>query len=451
MAMEKIFTDLKKGVVAPCYLLYGEEEYLINETLNKILDVIVPVADRDFGLFYLDGENTDIDILIKYLLTPSLLGSRKVVVVKNTTVFHSRENLADLIQKIRDNIDENPARAAKYFLAFLKIAGFSLEDLQNSGWQKITDDEWSGIVKGDAGEDRQKWLPRILEICSASGLTEASGADKTENLEEILKAGLPAGNCLIFTAESVDKKKKLYKIIEELGVVLHFGEVKKEYARKEILQKEAQKLLDSCGKKISPAAWIALGKKTGFDLRRSMSELEKLISFVGERSLVDKDDVEEAVGRTKEDDIFALTNALSEKNQLAALEALKNLLDQGIHHLMILTMIVREIRFLLQARILVDAGKLPAFKNNMEYGWFQKNVYPTLSELKDSMVNLSGLLFSQHPFVIYNAWRNCGRFPYPGLVNFLDELLELDRAFKSSATDPQLLLESFLIKACAKL
>ena len=59
--MEKIFANLKKGIIAPCYLLYGEEEYLINETLQKILDLIIPPADRDFGLFFLDGENADID------------------------------------------------------------------------------------------------------------------------------------------------------------------------------------------------------------------------------------------------------------------------------------------------------------------------------------------------------------------------------------------------------
>jgi DNA polymerase-3 subunit delta len=448
--MEKIFSNLKKGIIAPCYLLYGEEEYLLNETLNKILDTIVPESDRDFSLFYLDGENTDMDSLMENILTPSLLGDRKVTVVKNSTLFASREDLAKLIQKIKDNIDENPARAAKYFLAFLNVAGFSLEDLHNSGWQKIRDDEWSKIVKGDAGEDRQKWLPRILEICLASGLPYSAGADKTEKLEEILKAGLPVGNCLIFTAEAVDKRKKLYKIISDLGVVHYFGEVKKEYVRKEILQKEAQKLLDSCGKKMSPAAWVALGGKTGFDFRRSMSELEKLISFVGNRSVVEKDDVEEAVGRTKEDDIFALTNALSEKNHLAALEALKNLLDQGIHHLIILTMIVREIRLMLQARILVDSGKLPNFDNSIEFGWFQKIIYPALSELNVSAVKREGLIFNQHPFVIYNALRNCIHFTYPRLIGFLDDLLELERSFKSSASNPQLLLENFLIKSCAK-
>ncbi len=447
--MEKIFADLKKDIIAPCYLLYGEEEYLINETLNKILDIILPDGSRDFSLFYLDGENTDIDSLMENILTPSLLGDRKVVVVQNTTIFQSRENLAKLIQKIRGSIDEQPAKAAKYFLTFLEIAGFSLEDLQNNGWQKITDDEWSRIVKGDAGEEREKWLPRILEICSDSGLSEASGTDKIERLEEIFKSGLPAGNCLILTAEDVDKRKKLYKIVAEAGVVHHFGAVKSETAKKETLQRQAQRLLESQGKKLSPAAWVALGRKTGFDLRRSMSELEKLISYVGDKALIDKDDVEEAVGRTKEDNIFALTTALSEKNQLAALDALKNLLDQGTHHLMILTMMIREIRFLLQARILVDSGKLPKFTSSMEYGWFQKVLYPAVGELSNPSARREGLIFSQHPFVVYNALRNCIRFNNDRLIRFLDDLLELDRAFKTSASSPQLLLEMFLIKACA--
>ena len=450
MAMEKIFADLKKGVVAPCYLLYGEEEYIINETLQKILDLIMPQADRDFGLFFLDGENADIDNITDLILTPSLLGGRKVVVVQNTTVFHSRENLADLIQKIRDNIDEHPAKAAKYFLAFLKIAGFSLEDLQDDGWKKITGDEWRRVVEGDSGEDREKWLPRIIDICISLGHFAGSGADKADKLGEVFANGLPAGNCIILTADIVDKRKKVFKIFSDAGVVIYFGQIKGETAKKELLKRQAQKLLESYGKNLTPAAWIALGKKTGWELRRSITELEKLVFFVGERSSVEEKDVEEVVGKTREDSIFDLTTALSEKNQLAALAALRALLDQGIHHLMILTMIVREIRLLLQARILVDSAKLPKFNNNMEYGWFQKNIHPALSGLADTMALPKDFLINKHPFVIFNALRNCGRFSYPVLVNFLDELLELDRAFKSSATDPQLLLESFLIKACAK-
>jgi DNA polymerase-3 subunit delta len=448
--MEKIIAKLKKGAVAPCYLLYGEEEYLVREALNKILDIIIPEADRDFGLFTIEGDNMDIDSLIDNLLTPSLLGRGKVIVVKDTTLFTSREDLSKLIHKVRTEMDANPARAARNFLVFLKIAGFTLEDLQGAGWQKITDDEWSVIVKGDAAEDRDKWLPRILDICQTSGLTDASVVDKTEKLEEILKAGLPAGNCLIFTAASVDKRKKLYKIIAQAGEVHEFARVRREGDRKQILQKEAQQLLNTNKKKMSPAAWMALGKKTGFDFARSMSELEKLISFVGDRPLIDKDDVEEAVGRTREDDIFVLTNSLSEKNQLAALGALKNLLDQGDHHMIILTMITREIRLLLQARVLVDSGKLPGFTHTMEYGWFQKVLYPAFQALNPSGTGREGLIFSQSPFPVYNAMRNCLRFTKERLIRLLEDLLDLEYSLKTSGTsNPQLLLENFLIKSCS--
>ena len=450
MTLEKVFADLNKGVLAPCYLLYGEEEYLINEALQKILDLIMPQADRDFGLFILDGENADIDNINNFILTPSLLGGRKVVVVQNTTIFHSRENLADLIQKIRVNIDDQPAKATKYFLTFLRITGFSVEDLQGAGWKKITDEQWRKVVEGDSGEDRGEWLPQIIDICISLGQAAGSGADKADKLAELFARGLPAGNCLILTADTVDKRKKIFKIVSDAGVVLYFGQIKGEAAQKELLKRQAQKLLESYGKKLTPAAWIALGKKTGFELRRSIAELEKLVFFVGERSSVEEKDVEEVVGKTREDSIFDLTTALSEKNQLAALAALTALLDQGIHHLMILSMIVREIRLLLQARILIDSAKLPKFNNNMEYGWFQKNIHPALSGFADTITLPKDFLINKHPFVIFNAIRNCGRFSYPVLITFLDELLEIDRAFKSSATAPQLLVESFLIKACAK-
>jgi DNA polymerase III subunit delta len=450
MAIEKIFSNIKKGIIAPCYLLYGEEEYLISEALQQILDAIIPEADRDFGLFLLDGENTDFDNLMDNLLTPSLLGGRKVIVIRNTTIFQSRENLTDLISKIRVNMDEHPQRAAKYFLTFLKLAGFAWEDMQDAGWAKITDEQWYKIAEGDTGNDRAKWLPKIIDICISLGLTSTNAEGKVEKLGELLLRGVPAGNSLILTAEAVDKRKKIFKIIAETGEIVYFGKKIKESEQRENLIKEARKLLQKYNKNLTAAAWIVLGKKTGWDLRRSLAEIEKLIFFTADRQIIEEKDVEEIVGKTKEDSIFDLTSALGEKNQLVALTALKSLLDQGMHHLMILSMLVREIRLLLQARILVDTKKLPLSKINMEFGLFQKTIYPTLTELAESFINSNNLIFSQHPYVIYNVWRNCGYFSRQSLINFLDELVEIDLAFKSSATDPQFILESFLIKVCSK-
>jgi len=239
-------------------------------------------------------------------------------------------------------------------------------------------------------------------------------------------------------------------VIDKAGIVLHIGQIKGETATKETLKREAQKLLGESGKSLAPTAWIALGKKTGFQLRPSLNELQKLISFVGERSVIEEKDVEVVVGKTSEDSIFDLTTALAERNVRAALTALKALLDQGEHHLMILTMVSREIRLLLQASILIHSGKVPRLSPGIDYGSFQKNIYPAVGGLALNVSRKEDLLVNKHPFVIYNALRNSSRFSYRILVDYLDDLLEMDRAMKSSATDPQLLLERFLIKACTK-
>ena len=85
----------------------------------------------------------------------------------------------------------------------------------------------------------------------------------------------------------------------------------------------------------------------------------------------------------------------------------------------------------------------------MEYGWFQNILYPAFNELNPSGVKREGLIFSQHPFSVYNAMRNCVRFTTVRLIALMEELLNLERSLKTSGTThPQLLLENFLIKSC---
>lgn len=449
MSLEKVIANLKKGKVAPCYLLYGEEGYLLTDALNRILDDLLPESDRDFGLFFIDGENADFDLLKDHLLAPSLLGGRKVVVVKNTAIFQSKDNLSELISKIKDQLDAHPEKAVKYFLAFLKLSGFAWEDMQGTGWQKITDEQWRAAVEGDSGDDRRQWLPRAVELCAGRGFkTDAGAADPALQFEELLEQGLPAGNCLILTAETADKRKKMFKVFEKIGIVLHFAATRTEAVSKETLKLEAQKLLSRYGKSLTPSAWAALGRKTGYQLWPSLNELQKLIDYAGERAAIDERDVDVVVGKTKEDSVFDLTNALSDKNAAAALSALKALLDQGEHPLMILTMISREIRFLLQASILLNSGRIPRINPNMDFAWFQKNIYTAATQLIPEKSKKEDLLLNKHPYVIYNALRNGGRFSHNDLITYLDDLLQIDRLLKSSTTDPQILLESFLLKAC---
>jgi DNA polymerase III delta subunit len=59
-----------------------------------------------------------------------------------------------------------------------------------------------------------------------------------------------------------------------------------------------------------------------------------------------------------------------------------------------------------------------------------------------------GDLGSQHPYVVYNALKNSYRFSYEHLVKYLEDLVDMDIAFKTTTKDPRFLLERFIISAC---
>jgi DNA polymerase-3 subunit delta len=440
MELEKILADIGKGRIAPCYLLCGEEEYLLRDALDKIIESIIPAPDRDMNLFVLDGDAEDMGRLCESLLTSPLIPGRKVIVVRNTRIFHSRKTLPAVIQKIRDQMKTNPSRAAADFMLFLRMTGWTLDDMKNGGWQRISDEQWRQTVQGDEGQDREAWLPVMATFCATLRLEAAPSDEGADRLEAVLKRGLPEGNHLILTADAVDKRKKLFKTLGEVGKVIEFSSVKGDKKLQGRFMENARGLLAAKGKKMAPGAWLALGKKTGFDLRASMGALEKLITFTGETPTIDEEDIEAAIGKTREETVFNLTAALAEKNLPASLVILGDLLDRGDHPVMILAMLAREIRTLLQARLLLETGPRTAWQAGMDYGRFQKTLFPEIKERLGTA--------TPHPYVIYLALGHAGRFPREALIRHMETLVDMDLAMKSTAKDARLMLERFLIQVC---
>jgi DNA polymerase-3 subunit delta len=449
MDFEKILMEFKKGKAdpSPCYLLHGEEEYLVKDALNKIIAAIIPARDRDMNLFFMDGEMEDVDSLCESILTPPLIPGRKVVVLTNTRLFQTRIALPEIVQKIRQHFENDPDMAFRYFVQFLKITGWHIDDLRDGGWKKITSDNWQKTVEGDSGHDRETWLPEMIETCISRGLDMSGKREVTERLEDTLRKGIPAGIHLIITAETVDKRKRLFKTISEIGIVLNFSRPRGEARQKNALMDTARYLLAQSGKKLTPGAWIAIGRKTGFNLADSMKALETLITYAGDRISIEESDVEEVVGKTKEDTVFDLTGALVARKLDVALSNLKDLFDQGINHVLILSMIAREIRFLLHAKMFISSGKLGSIEPNMDYEMFQRSVYPLILQWRSDKGG-KGSLDGQHPYVIYNAVKNSHRFSYERLFKYLEDLVGMDIAFKTTTKEPKFVLERFIVDVC---
>jgi DNA polymerase-3 subunit delta len=395
-----------------------------------------------------DGEHEDVDSLCESLITPPLLPGRTVVVVRDTRLFQSKNVLMPLIGRIRERLDQDPGRAAADFMQFLRITGLQFDDLRDGGWRKIDDEAWRRIVPDDSVEGRETWLPKAVEMCVSRGAVQAKDRpEETDRLERTLTGGMPEGNHLILTAEAVDRRKKLFKTISSAGKILLFTKMKGEARQQQAVREMAGELLGRSGKRLSSGAWSALGQKTGFDFRESLGAIEKLITYAGEKAEIEAADVEAVIGRTKEDTIFELTGAISGRNLTRALQTLHELLDQGLHPLMIMTMITKEIRFLLQAKLLIATGRLGSYSPEADYGRFQKTVHPAVRALAGDGKETIALV-SQHPFVVYQALKNAGRFTREELAGYLDLLVRTDLALKTTGQAPRLLLERFLIRVC---
>jgi DNA polymerase-3 subunit delta len=178
-----------------------------------------------------------------------------------------------------------------------------------------------------------------------------------------------------------------------------------------------------------------------------MKALETLITYTGDKISIEESDVEEVVGKTKEDTVFDLTGAIVAGKLDVALSNLKDLFNQGIHHVLILSMIAREIRFLLHAKMFIRSGKLGSFEPNMDYEKFQRSVYPVILQWRGDKGGKGGL-DSQHPYVIYNAVKNSYRFSYERLLKYLEDLVDMDIAFKTTTKEPKFILERFIVKVC---
>lgn len=93
MGLNHYITEIKKGLNAPVYLLYGENHFLLKEALF-ITSGIVPKDNRDFCLDIIDMEETDrpsIDNIRDILNTMPFLGGKRFVIVENAQLMKKKD------------------------------------------------------------------------------------------------------------------------------------------------------------------------------------------------------------------------------------------------------------------------------------------------------------------------------------------------------------------------
>lgn len=168
---------------------------------------------------------------------------------------------------------------------------------------------------------------------------------------------------LVFLAPKVDRRKKLYKLIDKQGVSVECDILKGDALSAWIREKA-----NSFGKKIDRAAVERLLLAGEQNLHYLSAEIEKYSIYLAQdEQVITAKTVDTLFSGDVQGNIFKLTDALSEGDLVGAQDLLALLLKKREKPLLILFMLVRHYRLLLQAFCLHDQG-LPQKEFNETLG-----------------------------------------------------------------------------------
>jgi DNA polymerase-3 subunit delta len=170
------------------------------------------------------------------------------------------------------------------------------------------------------------------------------------------------------------------------------------------------------GGALEPRAAAKLAEMTGNDTRQAGMEIAKLLAYVNWSRPVKLEDVEAVSIVTAEPDIFALVDAMANRDAGAAQRILHRLLENE-DAFALWGMVIRQFRLLLQAREVIDAhGMVPDIQETL----------------------------GVHPFVAEKIHGQASRITMPTLEAIYRRLLVMDEGAKTGQLTLELALDMFV-------
>ncbi len=304
-----------------------------------------------------------------------------------------------------------------------------LLDANKEGLQKISGDidlsELMNLIdSAPFFSDRNVILVRgttLLKEKKSTVSAEGKKAKPDKKEEQLLStlADMPPYSVLILvSSEKPDKRRKLYKTIEKYGMV-----VEAEPLHAWNINEWLQAKLNEMGKQLDREAHAYLLEAIGVMQKISLGfldqELSKLTLYTDKR-LIEKKDLLQILSGLPEVSIFAMLDAISEKNTAKALQLLNEQLETGTYPLNIAALLIRHVRQLWQAKTLEAKG----------YSGRQ-------------LAAPLGLV----PFVAEKVGKYSRSFNESALQQALMDLAEMDYKLKSGQAEPAL-LERIIIELC---
>ena len=258
------------------------------------------------------------------------------------------------------------------------------------------------------------FFPRRVVI--VKGAHQIAAAE-LEALQSYLHQPLPE-TLLIFVGEKIDARRKFFLDFKKFGELVEF---KKLYDNQ--LPAAIRDLARQNNLTLTDGALTLFCRRVGTNLQEVQTELIKLTLYLGEKNLADVADVEAVVTGNRQETVFALNDAIGERQSAQAVELVGRILDEGLPALLVLTMVTRHMRNLCKV------GEMVAQKRS-----------------KGEIAKAAGV----NPYFLDGLIRQSRHFSGERMRQVFERLLATDLALKSAGAHPAAMLEGLVLDLCTE-
>lgn len=246
-------------------------------------------------------------------------------------------------------------------------------------------------------------------------LIENSGFGKKmpEKLGDYLSK-IPEFTIIIFVEPTADKRGKLYKTAKAAG-----RDIEINMPNESDLAKWVGGLLKEAGVQMKKEAWSQFLLMTHDSMDNMARELEKLISYVGDRGQITLEDVNAICVSRVETKIFDMINAIAAKDLRRTLDLYQDMLSAKEPPMRILYMIVRQFR--------------------------QMKVIKQLSELGENITTIARKVGSPD-FAVKRTLQLARNYTEKEISSLLEDAADFETRVKTGLLDENLAVELIIMK-----
>lgn len=361
--------------------LYGEDSFRSQQKLKKIKDKFMREVDpAGASLTALDGANATMEQINASISPGTLLAKKRMIIIKN----------------LSNNKNQT---------IFGQVYNYLKNKETNS-----TPEQTDNII--------------IFQDCSVK-------TKKVRNKEQMLKIDATGRDKPLTIQQS-----QLFKFLVNQKYAQQFNLLSNTQATA-----WAKKQVEDRGGKIVDQAAQMLTSLVGSDLWQISNEINKLLNYkLGSRynmqqadsrdkklkstdqdktAAIEIEDVKLLVRGNFDENIFSLTDAISNKNAGLATKLLEEQIEAGLTNSYLINMAVRQFKILLRIRQGLD-----------------------LNQSSRVMINSLKL----HPFIIQKGINQARKFNLPVLKNILSQLVKIDFKMKTGQADAKTMLNLLIAK-----